>query len=79
MYYVGGIIKSNPSQSQLYLPKDTGRIHCMLCVCVRMCAYVCANFRAFIPLSFFQHAASHENISLNILTPSKMGKQLLRV
>lgn len=28
MYYVGGIIKSNPSQSQLYLPKDKGA-----CVC----------------------------------------------
>lgn len=29
MYYVGGIIKSNPSRSQLYLPKDPGpsRIH----------------------------------------------------
>lgn len=36
MYYVGGIIKSNPSQSQLYLPKDTGQ-SCMhswyVCLC----------------------------------------------
>lgn len=43
MYYVGGIIKSNPSQSQLYLPKDTGqsRMHSWyvcLCMCVDACA-----------------------------------------
>lgn len=38
MYYVGGIIKSNPSQSQLYLPKDTGQscMHsCYVCLCPR--------------------------------------------
>lgn len=47
MYYVGGIIKSNSSQSQLYLPKDTGQ-SCMdswyvclcMCVCIRFCIYV---------------------------------------
>lgn len=76
MYYVGGIIKSNPSQSQLYLPKDTGQ-SCMhswyLCVCVRVCIL------AFVSMSNFHCPSSHKNISLNILAPSKMGKQLLRV
>lgn len=76
MYYVGGIIKSNPSQSQLYLPKDTGQ-SCMhsWCVCLHMCAYLCA----FVSMSNFQSSCSHKNISLNILALSKMGKQLLRV
>ncbi len=42
MYCVGGIIKSNPSQSQSYLPKDTKQ-SCMhswymcTCVCVHTC------------------------------------------
>lgn len=41
MYYVGGIMKSNPTLSQLYLPKDTGQ-SCMHSwyVCVCLCEYM---------------------------------------
>lgn len=47
MYYVGGIIKSNPSRSQLYLAKDTGpsRIHFWyLFEYVRVCACILVRF-----------------------------------
>lgn len=77
MYYVGGIIKSNPSQSQLYLPKDTGQ-SCMhswyvcLCTCVLACALLYPRSSSTAPPHI-------KNVSLNILAPSKMGKQLLRV
>lgn len=44
MYYVGGIIKSNPSQSQLYLPKDT-KLHAFVaCVCMRARVRVCMRY-----------------------------------
>lgn len=78
MYYVGGIIKSIPSQSQLFLPKDTGQ-SCMHSWYVYLCMCVCAYFCVFVSISNFKRTSSHENVSLNILTPSKMGKQLLRV
>lgn len=47
MYYVGGIIKSNPSQSQLYLPKDTGQrfMHSWyVCVCILACFCIYLQF-----------------------------------
>lgn len=49
MYYVGGIIKSNPSQSQLYLPKDTGQ-SCMHSwyVCLCMCVYILVCFCIYL-------------------------------
>lgn len=44
MYYAGGIIKSNPSQSQLYLPKDT-KLHAFVaCVCMRARVRVCMRY-----------------------------------
>lgn len=65
MYYVGGIIKSNPSPSQLYLPKDAGQscIH-HWGVCVSVCVCTLRHFAIYC-----LKCTAHQNTSLNILAP----------
>lgn len=70
MYHVGGIIKSNSSQSQLYLAKDT-ELHAFM-VCLRPDACV----RQDCPIS---RATLHieKNSSLNTLRLLKSGKTII--